>query len=139
MESDLKYQSHQFNRYKYIIENIKDVIWEINKDFIFTFISPNAKSMFGYEVEELVGRRILDFLVEDSRNQILDLAAQHKRIGGNNKEIVLLVLQFICKNGSSIWVEISANPMFEQGELIGYIGTTRDITEKKKNESQLEK
>jgi len=141
MESNQEFQSHQLNRYKYIIENIKDVIWEMNIDFVFTFISPSSKDMTGYEPEELVGRKMLDFLAEDSRNYVIDLAIQHvnKRIDGDTEGILLIVVQFICKNGLGKWVEVSVKPMFEEDRFVGYIGTTRDITEKKEYKSQLNK
>lgn len=136
-----KGKNHEFKRYKYIIENIKDVIWEMDTDYVYTFVSPNAKNMTGYEAEELVGRKMPDFLAEESRIYVYDLAAKHlnKRINGDTKEIVLMEVQFVCKSGTVKWFEVSANPRFEDGRFVGYIGTTRDITEKKKYESQLNK
>jgi len=142
MESKQRSQNHQFNRYKYIIENIKDVIWEIDMDFVFTFVSPNAKDMCGYEAEELVGRKILDFFAEDSRSYVMDQVMQRvsKRISGDAEGIIILhEVQFICKDGLIKWVEASANPKFEEGRFVGYIGTTRDITEKKEYKGQLSK
>ncbi|MGE5543674.1 MAG: diguanylate cyclase [Bacillota bacterium] len=35
--------------------------------------------------------------------------------------------------------KITGNPLYEKGKLVGYIGTTRDITEKKEYEIQLNK
>jgi diguanylate cyclase (GGDEF)-like protein/PAS domain S-box-containing protein len=139
MESGLESQSHQCNRYKYIIENIKDIIWEMNKDFVFTFTSPNVKVMTGYEVEEVVGRKITDLLTEESKKYFYDQVNEHlnNRINGTTEKSLLHDVQFICKNGSIKWLEVSANPMFEDGKFIGYIGTTRDIMEKKEYEYQL--
>ncbi|MEN6461131.1 MAG: diguanylate cyclase [Syntrophomonas sp.] len=141
MESNEKSQLHQFTRYKYIIENIKDVIWELNTDYVFTFVSPNAKDMTDYEPEELVGRKMPDFLAEESRNYFSDQVLQYKdkRINGDTEEVILHDVQFICKNGLVKWVEVSANLVFEEGRFAGYIGTTRDITEKKEYECQLNK
>jgi len=141
MENNQKFQSHQFNRYKYIIENIKDVIWEINMDFVFTFVSPNSKSMSGYEAEELIGYKITDFFVKESQEYFFDQITQrmNSRINGRYNGPILHEVQFICKNGFVKWVEASANPMFEDGKLTGYIGTTRDISEKKEYEYQLSK
>lgn len=141
MENDQECQPYVYNRYKYIIENIKDIIWEMNIDLTFTFVSPNVKDMTDYEAEDLVGLKILDFLVLESRNYIYDQVTQHlnKRIDGDMGKMVLHDVQFICKNGIVKWLQVSAKPMFEKGKFIGYIGTTRDITEKKEHESQLEK
>lgn len=141
MDNVRKFEVQQFNRYKYIIENIKDVIWELNTDLVFTFVSPNAKSMSGYEAEEMIGCRISDFLVEESRKYFFDQVT--RRMNGLIKEVtgrsILYEFQFKCKNGPVKWVEVSANPMFEEGKLTGYIGTTRDISEKKEYENQLSK
>lgn len=141
MKDDLKNQLNEYKRYKYIIENIKDIIWEMSGDFIYTFVSPNAKNMTGYEVEELIGRKMIDFLAEESRKYVLDRSRQqiNKRLNRDAEEIVLYDVQFRCKEGSFKWFEVSMQPNFEAGRFIGYIGTTRDITEKKEYECQLKK
>lgn len=141
MENDQKCQLYEYNRYKYIIENIKNIIWEMKMDFTYTFVSPNVKDLTGYEPEDLVGRKMPDFLVEESRNYVFNLVIRYvnKRIAGDTEEIVLHDVQFICKNGLVKWFEVSAKPMFEGGRFVGYIGTTRDITEKKEYEIQLRK
>ncbi|MEA4923677.1 MAG: sensor domain-containing diguanylate cyclase [Syntrophomonadaceae bacterium] len=139
MEIDQQCQSHQLIRYKYILENIKDVVWELNTDYVFTFVSPNANDLSGYEAEEIVGRKIIDFLADESKLYFSDLVMQYtkQRVNGDAGGIVLHAVQFVCKNGLVKWVEISANRMFEEGRLVGYIGTTRDITAKKEYERQL--
>jgi PAS domain S-box/diguanylate cyclase (GGDEF) domain len=141
MKDDQKCRLNEYNRYKYILENIKDVIWEMGIDLTYTFVSPNAKYMTGYEAEELVGRKMPDFLVEESKSYVLGQATQQvtKRIDGDREEIVLYDVQFICKDGLVKWFEVSPKPKFEEGKFVGYIGTTRDITEKKEYESQLKK
>ncbi|HEX3010567.1 MAG TPA: PAS domain S-box protein [Syntrophomonadaceae bacterium] len=136
MENDLKFE---LNRYKYIIENLKDVIWEMNNDFAFTFVTPNDRDMSWYEAEELIGRKITEFLVEDSQEYFYDQVTRHvnERINGDPDKTVLHDMQFICQNGLVKWVQVAANLMFEEGKFIGYIGTTRDISEKKDYERKL--
>ncbi|WP_088186779.1 sensor domain-containing diguanylate cyclase [Desulfosporosinus sp. FKA] len=139
MKNDQELQSEQLKRYKYIIENIKDVIWEMNMDFVFTFVSPNVHDMLGYEVEEIVGRKMPDFLIEESRNYFFNESTPRtkRRIDGDTEGIFLYDVQFICKNGLVKWVQVSAKPMFGAKKFMGYIGSTRDITETKEYESQL--
>jgi diguanylate cyclase (GGDEF)-like protein/PAS domain S-box-containing protein len=141
MSNIRKLQPYDYDRYKYMIENIKDVVWEMDMDFNFTFVSPNSKEMVGYEPEDLVGCKMPDFLTEKSRNYVLDQAVQHlsKRLRGDHEEIVLHNVEFICTDGLVKWVEISAKPVFKEGRFAGYIGTTRDISERKGYESQLKR
>lgn len=136
IEMDYQSRPYEYKRYKFIIENIKDVIWEMDTNFVYTFVSPNVKDMTGFEDVDLVGRRMPDFLVEESRNYIYDLAIKH---GDKKIEMVLEAVQFVCKNGYAKWIEVSSKPIFEDGVFVGYIGTTRDVTEKKEYEGQLNK
>lgn len=139
METNQTLSPDQISRYMYIINNIKDVVWELNKDFVFTFVSPNSKPISGYEAEELIGHCLADFLVEASKDYFFDQV--NKRLenpaSGGDGEIILHDVQFICKDGTVKWVEVSASIVLEEGRFVGYIGTTRDISEKKQYERQL--
>ena len=131
--------SNELSRYKFIIENIKDMIWEMNTDFIYTFVSPTAFETTGYQVEELVGTSMLDYLTQESRENILvhTKINELKRINGELRTITLYDLEFISKNGSMIWFEVSSKPIFQDGKIVGYIGSARDISEKKEYENEL--
>lgn len=131
----------EYARYKFVIENIKDVIWEMDKNLVFTFVSPTSKAMVGYDVEELVGRCILDFLTTASKTRLLELWKQnlHKRIEGNFKNTLLYDVKMICKNGKAIWCEVCVRPVYNGNNFTGYIGTTRDISEKKRYENKLKR
>jgi diguanylate cyclase (GGDEF)-like protein/PAS domain S-box-containing protein len=133
--------SDEHNRYKYVIENIKDVIWEMDSEYVYTFISPNAKDLGGYEADEMIGRRMPEFLTKESQTYAEELSSLYKelRMGGMDQKIGLMVLQFLCKDKTVKWVEVSAKPIFKDGRFKGYIGTTRDITEKKEYERRLER
>jgi len=104
-------------------------------------VSPNAKELTGYANEELFGRKLTDFLVDESKDYFSEQVKQHlnKRLNGDPEQTNLHEVQFICKNNVIKWVEVSANLLFEEGEFIGYIGTTRDIAEKKEYELRLSK
>lgn len=60
----------EYIRYKYVVENIKDIIWELDPNLLFTFVSPATKEMSGFEPHEIVGRNLLEFLTEKSRKSI---------------------------------------------------------------------
>jgi diguanylate cyclase (GGDEF)-like protein/PAS domain S-box-containing protein len=129
----------QMSRYMYIINNIKDIVWELNEDLVFTFVSPNSKDMTGYSAEELLGRRLPDFLVEESKNYLSGLVSRRSDnpAADTAGKIDLHDVQFICRDGTVKWVEVSASTVFREGRLTGYIGTTRDISEKKEYERRL--
>ncbi len=131
----------QFYRYKYIIENIKDIIWEMDPNMVFTFMSPTSREMTGFDAEELIGKCMLDFLSSKSREKISEQWKRKigERVVGHSTEPFFLDVQFICKSGRNLWVEVSGKPIFNGDEFIGYIGTSRDISEKKIYENKLGK
>ncbi len=129
----------EYARYKYVMENIKDVIWEVDPTASFTFISPSIKWMVGYEADQMIGHCILEFLTADSRkylseqlNKPLDETAKN-----NINRSYLYDVEFICKDGSTIWCEVSVKPVYKDESLICYIGISRDCSEKKMYEKKL--
>jgi PAS domain S-box/diguanylate cyclase (GGDEF) domain len=129
----------EFSHYKYAIENIHDIVWELDPYMNFTFVGPNAKELSGYEADEMLGRNMLDFLTVESRGYVIDCMQkyQQKRIKGELKETFLYDVEFNNKNGSTTWFEVSVKPMFKEGIFVGYIGTTRDISDKKAQEHKM--
>ena len=48
--------------YRVLVESIHDMIWEVNQEGVFTYVSPIAKDMLGYTAEELIGRSCFEFM-----------------------------------------------------------------------------
>ncbi|HEX9063356.1 MAG TPA: PAS domain S-box protein, partial [Clostridia bacterium] len=128
----------EYNRYKYVVENIKDIIWEMDTNFIFTYVSSSTKEALGYEKNEVVGKCMFDLLTIESKEQVL--YTWKSRLSNNDKSKVnLYETQFLCKDGSTIWLEVSVKPIIEENRRIRYIGVSRDISEKKVYENELKK
>lgn len=126
-------------KYKNILENIVDVVWEIDKNLVFTFVSPNVVELCGYDAEELIGHNALDFMTEDTKKYLKEQVKINieRKLKGEHNAFVLHEMHFICKDGNIKWIEISANIIFNDKKIQGYIGTTRDISNKKEYEYQI--
>lgn len=135
----IMYNIKEYNRYKYVLENIKDIIWEMDASLVFTFVSEASEETAGYKAEELVGRCMLEFLTPESKNYVAQKWRERFTGTENLKKIILYDVQFVCKDGSLIWVEVSVKPIINNDKLMGYIGVTRDISEKKSHEEELKK
>ena len=131
----------EYNRYKYAIENIHDIVWELDTNLDFTFVSPNTKELSGYEPEEMLGRSMLSFLNQESRDYVTESMKKYhdRRADGSLKKPFLYEVQFMSKAGKLIWFEVSVKPVFKGDVFIGYIGTSRDISEKKAHEAEVKR
>jgi diguanylate cyclase (GGDEF)-like protein/PAS domain S-box-containing protein len=129
----------QIERSKYIIENIKDVIWELDPRLVFTYISLRDKEQRGYDTFEVIGQHLFTFLTDASQKYVLKATTDYAKSGeqGRFSSVVLPDVQQICKNGRIIWTEITINPVIENGVLLAFVGATRDITERKTAEAKL--
>ena len=130
-----------YDRYKFAMENIHDIIWELDVNLIFTFVSPNSKELSGYEASEMVGRGIMEFLSSESREYLGASFKKNKkkRADGTLKKPFLYEVEFVSKSGTPSWYEVSAKPLFKDGAFTGYIGTSRDISEKKEHENEVKR
>jgi len=129
----------EYARYKYVIENIKDVIWEVDKNLVFTFISTTIKGITGYATEEMIGRCILEFLAPKSKMHIQEQLETKALVKIVEKfgSAILYDVEFICKDGKTIWCEVCVKPVNRDSGSISYIGMTRDVSEKKLYENKL--
>jgi len=88
----------------------------------------------------LIGTRIEDSLTPASREKIKELVEQARReIKTGNKENILIgELEQYTKQGDTVWIEIIANFITdEHGEIVEVVGDSRNITERKKAETDL--
>jgi PAS domain S-box-containing protein len=97
-----------------------------------TFVNPSWCEISGLSFEEAIGNGWLKALHEDDKVGILNGWENATYIG----EKSLSEYRFVRPDGSVSWVIGQAIPeKNEKNEIIGYIGTITDITERKKIES----
>jgi PAS domain S-box-containing protein len=126
---------HSEARYRSLVETSFDWIWEMDAAARYTFTSPQVQQLLGYAPAEVLGRAPFDFMAEAEARRIGalfgDLAAQKKTF--SNLEITKL-----HKDGREVIMEASGVPVLDaQGQLQGYRGIVRDITERKRGEQVL--
>jgi len=127
-------------KYRFMTENISDVIWHMDSHFCFDYVSPAIERMQGYKPEELMGQPMFSLLNEDGVKHIEDeVATIRERLKTNTlKPEMKFEYQSLCKDGSWIWVEVNVTIQLDENNLpVGFHGITRDITARKKFEDAL--
>ena len=120
-----------------MVETINDLIWEVDADGIYTYISPIARKIIGYEPGELIGKTMFDLMSEDDAQK---LKATLQEIGNSRKPFNNLERINVNKNGKHVILETNGVPILDdKGNLLGFRGADRDITLRKQHEKELQK
>jgi len=113
-------------QYRRIVETSYEGILAADTENRITLANKRVTDMLGYTVEELKGRSILDF-VEEKDKPVLLIQNEERRKGLTGH----YELKLRHKNGSSLWVGVSASPILEDGQFHGYLKMLTDIAEHK--------
>ena len=139
-ESELK-ESEE--RYRLLAENVRDVIWTMDINLRFTYISPSVTSMLGYSVEEAMSLPFEELLTPSSLEAVKKAFAETPTVESIKQEGLswspTLELELKCKDGATIWVEVTSTFLPDaDGQPIGFVGVGRNITERKRAEEKLQ-
>ncbi|MCP4763910.1 MAG: PAS domain S-box protein [archaeon] len=135
MEEKLK-ESEE--KYRLISENARDVIWTVDLDWKFTYVSPSVEDVLGYSVEEIFSLDLSKF-VDSKSLEKLGKTYEYSLDNPEKRISVTYEIQHTHKNGQTIESEMTTNLLYKDEEVIGAIGISRDITERKKIERERER
>ncbi len=128
--------------YKLLVNNSSDVIFILDLDLKYTFVSPAVFHLRGYTPDEAIKQSISDVVTPDSMILVkknFEYALENGRVVGHSfDEPMVMELEMIRKNGTKVWTEVKASLMFdEDGNKKGIFGVTRDLSIRKKAEMDL--
>jgi PAS domain S-box-containing protein len=119
-----------------LMENFPDHIYFKDKQSRFIRMSSSQAKKFGRDVSEIIGKSDFDlFTKEHARQAYID----EQRIIRTGNPLVGIEEKETLRSGRTSWVSTSKMPLRNlNGEIIGTFGISRDITEKKKAEAEIQ-
>jgi len=121
-------------RFKLLIENALDLITVMDVDGTMKYVSPSHKRILGYDDDDLVGKRVFDFVHPEDLARVLDTFTE-----GLQDQDRLYSTEFRVRHKDGYWLTIESIgkmcPPVSGG--LGVIANSRDITERKKMEERL--
>ncbi len=122
-------------KYRLLAENISDVIWAVDKALNLIYISPSVLALRGISPEEALSEPVSDALIPDSLQKLTHSCKKWREMINHGERIPkdnIIELVFRRKNGSTVWTEVKITPIRDRDQQFnGFIGVTRDITERK--------
>ncbi len=137
-ESKLKQAQAEIKRseayFRSLIEQASDVIFILNAQQIIIYASPSAVAILGYQPKMMLGKNLLDFILEKLHFSIADFLNQATQKPGIS---VPIELSFRHQNGSWLAAEAIANNLLADPVVNGIVLNLRDITEREKADERL--
>jgi PAS domain S-box-containing protein len=123
-------------RYRLLADNITDVLFTMDMNLNYTYVSPSVKQLRGYEPDELIGTSFFAKAPQATREKIASLFKKEIDIEASGQASLersrSMEVEMYCKDGSMVWIE--SNVSFLRDETnrpIGIIGINRDINERR--------
>jgi PAS domain S-box-containing protein len=121
-------------KFRNLVEQTGDWVWEMNKDCGFTYVSPRVSNIIGYEPEKILGKPLFEFI---SPEEVERLAETVKCSTPEGKLSRRFERTWIHKDGHPVILETNSSSILDsQGVFQGYRGIARDITERKRIEEE---
>jgi len=123
-------------RFRQVVEQSQEVVWEVDQQGLFTYVSCLSTEIMGYTPEEMTGKMYFyEILPDKDRNQIKENIIDIVRQRGPIRNYINNILR---PDGEIRIILTNGIPIYdENGELSGYRGINSDITERKRAEEAL--
>jgi len=124
------------SHYRLLADNMCDVIWSMDLEGHFTYVSPSVYQLRGYTSEEAINQSFAEALTPNSAKIVLEGMKVFKETGKIPSSY--FELEQPCKDGSIVLTEVNFSVLFgRDGKPYAILGVSRDITKRKKAETKL--
>ena len=121
-------------KYRFLTEGMSDIVWTMDKNLTYTYLSPSVELALGMTANETIRRGTENIMTKESLvaakatvDRLLSLERQDP--GGPARTATFEAAYYHC-SGALVWLEnIIRAVTDEQGEVIGIHGVSRNITE----------
>lgn len=131
-------EKHKLERqFEVLLDAIPDLIWLKDPNGVYLFCNRAFERLYGAKEKDIVGKTDYDFV----EYQLADFFRTHDMIAMDAKESVRNEEELSFKeDGYNGLFETIKTPMYDQnGELLGVLGISRDITVRRENEEKIQK
>jgi diguanylate cyclase (GGDEF)-like protein/PAS domain S-box-containing protein len=122
-------------KFRQLVESTSDWIWEMDKDGRYQYASPQIEAIMGYRPEEMIGRTPFEMMPKVEAERLCRVFVE---LVNSAAPIIQLESKNVHKEGRKVVLETSGTPFLNQrGEVEGYRGVNRDVTQRKRMEDEL--
>jgi PAS domain S-box-containing protein len=110
-------------KYRSLVENIRDVIYELDSQGVVLYISPAVRDMLGFDAGEIVGKNFTGLVHKDDQSSLEEWFSELRKGREYSSEYR------VCdKSGDLKWARTNTRPIIEDGQFRGARGILIDVT-----------
>ncbi|MBI2312658.1 MAG: EAL domain-containing protein [Betaproteobacteria bacterium] len=123
-------------RFRDVVNAGGEYVWEADADWRYTYVSDQFEAMLGYTPSEVLGRKPAEFMPPAEADRVNDWFQERLLEGRLFRGLEHMS---VAKSGSIVWQQVSGVPVRDhRGDIVGYRGTGRDITDRRLAEERIE-
>ncbi len=126
------------NMLQKIIEHIPTILFvkDVRNDYVYTLINKQAEKVFGHKRQDMIGKTDYDFFTKQEADFFV---STDKGVISSGSIVDVPCEQITLASGAVILAHTKKVPIFDDnGEPALLLGISEDITERKKNEQELQ-
>ncbi|MFX1314858.1 MAG: MASE3 domain-containing protein [Promethearchaeota archaeon] len=121
-------------RYRKIIEDSLEGVWVIDNIGKTTYVNNSMAKMFGYTIEDMIGKSFYEFMDEEGI-KLAEKYFEQRRKGIKEDHD----FEFLHKSGRKVYTTLRTSPIFDDsGNFNGAMAFVTDITDRKRAQEKIE-
>ena len=123
------------DRFRNLIDSTSDWLWEVDRQGTYTYVSSRVRDLLGREPEDLIGTTPFDIMPPAEAERV---GAIFREVASRGEPFSHLTNVCLHMDGRQVVMETSGEPVHDaDGNLMGYSGVDRDITDRKRTDETL--
>lgn len=127
------------NKYKFYLDRINDIIYDVDRNYIVTYVNASDYKLRGFLPSEVIGKNIKTQIhpedIAKYESEYLNFLELFKK--NPNLETPKFRLRLIRKDNTYFWVDISLSIGIFDNDFAGFIAVCRDVSKEVENYQRL--
>jgi PAS domain S-box-containing protein len=120
-------------KHRTLVETIRDIVYTIDLEGRFTYVSPMVAAITGHADKELLGREFTEIVNPPYKDKVMQRFSDGLKSG----DIATYEIEILTKEKEVVPIELNVAPLTDnKGQMIGRIGVARDITRRQQEETK---
>jgi PAS domain S-box-containing protein len=137
--TDRESRERELARYRTLVDILPDPVWVVDTDERLTHVNESLVDGLPLSREEILGRTLSEFVVDEDILDREDFDALHESIQAilrGDRSVVRTEVELTRPDGRVVR-DVAISPFTRDGEVVGAVGVNRDVTEQTRHAEEL--